>query len=99
MAHLYPTQNHLDACDNVEASSSIGPNSPDVLLPHYSDILEDVPFMTLDTDAFQDNKTSDPSYYPTHCTYSEHVLDEIKATRILQYMKMEFPWLSLCHLK
>ena len=68
MAHLYPTQNHLDACDDVEASGSIGPNSsPDVLLPHCSDILEDVPFLTLDTDAFQDNETSDPSYHPTHC--------------------------------
>ena len=96
MSHLYPTQNRLDACDDVEASSSIGPNSsPDVLLPHFSDIPDDVPFLALDADAIQDNETSDPSYCPAHCAYSERVPDEIKVITILQYMKKEFPRLSL----
>jgi hypothetical protein len=99
MSHLYPTWNCLDACDNVEASSSIGPNSsPDVLLSHYLDIPDDVPFLALDADAIQDNETSDPSYCPTHRAYSKRVPDEIKVITILQYMKKEFPRLSLHHL-
>ena len=59
MTHPYSTRIRLDALDDLEASSSIGPDSPDVLIPHYSDILNNIPFMALDVDSMEDNETSD----------------------------------------
>jgi hypothetical protein len=96
MSHLYGTRNRLNTFDELEASSSVGPNSsPDVPVPHYSDIPDDVPFLALDVDSIHDNETSDPSYHPAHRGYSECVPDNAKVIKILQYMKIEFPWLSL----
>ncbi|KIM86113.1 hypothetical protein PILCRDRAFT_5179 [Piloderma croceum F 1598] len=95
MTHPYSTRIRLDALDDLKASSSIGPNSsPDVLIPHYSDIPDNIPFMALDVDSMEDNETSDSSYHPAHRGYSERVPDYAKVTNILQYMKTQFPRLS-----
>jgi hypothetical protein len=98
MTHPYSTWIRLNALNDLEASSSIGSNSsPDVLIPHYSDIPDNIPFMALDVDLMEDNETSDPSYHPTHRGYSERVPDYAKVINILQYMKTKFPWVSLRH--
>jgi hypothetical protein len=82
----------LDAVDDVEASSSVGPNSsPDVLLPIYSDLPDNIPFLQLDTDTIHDDDENDPSFYPTHKRqYAERLSDEQKVLDILQYIQTRF---------
>ena len=47
MSHTYSTRARLDT-DDLDASSSVGPNSsPDVLIPIYSDLPTDIPFLLL----------------------------------------------------
>jgi hypothetical protein len=67
MSHPYSTRARLDAVDDLDASSSVGPNSsPDVLIPIYSDLPTDIPFLQLDMDSIHDDDERDPSFHPMH---------------------------------
>ena len=89
MFHPYSTCTQLDAVNDVEASSSAGPNSsPDVLLPIYSDLPDNIPFLQLNMDTIQDDDENDPSFHPMHKQqYTEHLSDEQKVLDILQYIQ------------
>jgi hypothetical protein len=82
----------FDRVDDADASSSIGPNSsPDVILPVYSDLPDDIPFLQLDADSIQDDDNSDPTYNPLHKRqYSERLTDEQKVIHILRYIMQRF---------
>ena len=80
MPHLHPTRHWVQAVDKIDTSNSVGPNSsPDVLLPHYEDILDDIPFLHLNTDGILDDEGNDPSYQPAHHNCSKQMPDEEKA--------------------
>jgi hypothetical protein len=67
MSHPYSTRARLDTVDDLDASSSVGPNpSPDVLIPIYSDLPTDIPFLQLDIDSIRDDDESDASFHPTY---------------------------------
>jgi hypothetical protein len=52
MSHPYMTRSLFDRVDDVDASSSVGPNSsPDIVLPIYSDLPDDIPFLQLEVDS------------------------------------------------
>jgi hypothetical protein len=66
MSHPYATHSLFDTVDEADASSSTGPNSsPDFILPVYSDLPDDIPFMQLDTDMLpgDDDETDEPRRY------------------------------------
>src|ERR1700722_3593664 len=92
MSHTYSTRARLDTVDDLDASSSVGPNSsPDVLIPIYSDLPTDIPFLQLDMDSIHDDDESDPSFHPVHKRhYAERLSDEQKVIDILQYMQTRF---------
>jgi hypothetical protein len=51
VSHPYSTGARLDGVDGLDALSSVGPNSsPDVLIPIYSDLSTNIPFLQLDMD-------------------------------------------------
>jgi hypothetical protein len=67
MSHPHSTCARLDAVDDLDASSSIGPNSSlEVLIPLYSDLLTNFPFLQLAINSIHDNDESDPSFHPMH---------------------------------
>ena len=80
MSHPYSICARLDAVDDLDASSSVGPNSsPDVLIPLYSDLPTDVPFLQLNMDSIHDDDESNPSFHPIHKQpYAEWLFDEEK---------------------
>ena len=46
MSHTYSTRARLNTVDDLDASSSVGPNSSlDVLIPIYSDLPTNIPFL------------------------------------------------------
>ena len=105
MSHSYSTRHQLNiqddllAMSDIEASSSPGPSSPlEPSIPHYQDI-EDIPFLRLDAETMEDNEADDPTYHDLPSTsrraYSERFTDKEKVIKILQYLKNEFPRLSL----
>jgi hypothetical protein len=90
MSHPYSTRVRLNAVDDLDASSSIGPNSsPDVLIPIYSDLPTDIPFLQLDMDSIHDDDESDPSFHHKQ-HYPERLSDEQKVIDIMQYMQTRF---------
>ena len=91
MFHPYSTHTRLDAVDDVEASSSVGPNSsPDVLLPIYSDLPDNIPFLQLNMDTIHNDDENDLSFHPTHKRqYTECLSDEQKVLDILQYIQTQ----------
>jgi hypothetical protein len=92
MFHPYTTRSLFNRVDDADASSSVGPNSsPDVILPIYSDLPDDIPFLQLDADSIQDDDNSDPTYNPLHKRqYNERLTDEQKVIHILRYITQRF---------
>ena len=100
MSHPYMTCLLFDRVDDVDASSSVGPNSLlDIILPIYSDFPNDILFLQLEVDSIQDDNENDPTYNPLHRQqYSEQLTNERKVIHILQYITQCFnSWFSLCN--
>ena len=92
MSHPYTTCSLFDRVNDVDASSSVDPNSsPDVILPIYSNLPNDIPFLQLDVDSIQDDNNSDPTYNPLHKRqYSEQLTDEQKVIHLCHYITQCF---------
>jgi hypothetical protein len=94
--HLRSDIASIDALDEWDASSSIGPDSsPDRPLAGTFDIPDHVPFLELDSEYLPEDDEDDYSYMPGVRRLAERKSNEEKVLEVLKYMKDRFPRFSL----
>ena len=73
MSHPYSTCARLDAVDGLDVLSSVGPNSsPDVLIPIYSDLSTNIPFLQLDMDLIHhDDECDIQTQFRSHFSFRD----------------------------